>query len=173
MDTSRSSGARPGVCTTRDRRRPSGERALSNQAQCPDRRSRLHKIGQELPSTTPNCRFQVHLCRDRLTQSSGRRASPGRVVMLRTTLAGAFAATIGIATLLASGTASAQSNPQYIVFPGISKPRIHPLCSVRNDSGPIFEYDEEPVRLCGELGQCAVLTKAASNRKRSDPVVSV
>jgi hypothetical protein len=51
--------------------------------------------------------------------------------MLRTRLAGAFAAAIGIAASLAPGTASVQSNPQYIAFPGVSKGALY-----RPDSGP-------------------------------------
>jgi hypothetical protein len=50
--------------------------------------------------------------------------------MSRTRLAGIFAVA-GIATLWAPGTASAQSNPQYVAFPGISKGALY-----RPDLGP-------------------------------------
>jgi hypothetical protein len=50
--------------------------------------------------------------------------------MSRTKLAGALTVAIGVAALLPPGTASAQSNPQYIAFSGISKGALY-----RPDSG--------------------------------------
>ena len=51
--------------------------------------------------------------------------------MSRTSIAGALAVAIGIAAISAPGIASAQSNPQYIAFPGIIKGALY-----RPDSGP-------------------------------------
>ena len=51
--------------------------------------------------------------------------------MTRTTLEAVLTVALGMVTLFLPGTASAQSNPQYVAFPGISKGALY-----RPDLGP-------------------------------------